>query len=261
MRIAVVLPGHVRTFERCWPNWLKNVVEPNGWQCHYFVHTYETVESKKTETSNPRDMPLLRLEEWQAREKVQNMLKILGPNSEIVVAPDDLRPEVEATYERMKNCPIYSPARGGSDQRVMAQCLQTKKMQFAYFLLRRHLVSGQAQKNFDLVVRSRFDMMFNSRVDINPSQIDDKTIVTIDRLKMPSDSVCDCFAIMRPTLETCDAYFNVYDTLADRANSNRMRTNSLEHHFGLNLREHGLKRLILPNPENSLRLIREGEQM
>jgi hypothetical protein len=237
------------------------VVEPNGWNCQYFVHTYETVETKKTETSSPRDMPLLRLEAWQARERVQNMLKILGPGAEVVVSPDDLRPEVEATYEKMKDCPIYSPSRGGFEQRAMAQCLQTKKMQFAYFLLRRHLVSGAAQKNFDLVVRSRFDMMFNSRVDINPDQIDDETIVTIDRLNMPSDSMCDCFAVMRPVLETCDAYFNIYDTLAERASANRMRTNSLEHHFGLNLREHGLKKLVLPNPGNSLRLIREGEQM
>ncbi len=87
--------------------------------------------------------------------------------------------------------------------------------------------------------------------------LDDRTIVTIDRKNMPKDSMCDCFAAMRPNQTLCDRYFDVYDSLLNRAQIKKyMRRYNLEHHFGLNIQEAGIKRIILPNPDNTIKCVR-----
>ncbi len=242
MRVAVVLPGHVRTFERCWPNWLKHVVEPNGWDCRYFIHTYDLVEMTQ-ETSRKLDK-VVRPPETESRALVERALEILKPFTEFCVVATS-PPNVEPTLQSLKGCGVYKDHEGNA----AAQCLQARKMQLAYEPLRSRL------NEFDLIVRWRFDMEFLSEVTVPP--LDDRTIVTIDRKNMPKDSMCDCFAAMRPNQTLCDRYFDVYDSLLNRAQIKKyMRRYNLEHHFGLNIQEAGIKRIILPNPDNTIKCVR-----
>lgn len=242
MRVAVVLPSHVRTFERCWPNWLKHVVEPNGWKCRYFIHTYDLAEMTQ-ETSRKLDK-VVRPPEAESRALVEKALATLAPHTEFV-AVDSNPPNVARTLRELRGCGIYQ-GRGGNAE---AQCLQTKKLQMAYEPLRTRL------NEFDLVVRWRFDMEFASPIEV--PELRDDQIVTIARLSMPHDCMCDCFAVMRPIQRVCDAYFDVYDSLLPRAQRKKyLKRYTLENHFGLNMIEHGIERLVLPNPDNTIKCVR-----
>jgi len=245
MRVAVVLPGHVRTFERCWPTWLKHVVAPNNWDCRYFIHTYDLAEMTQ-ETSRKLDK-VVRPPEAESRALVESALRVLEPFTEVCVV-DIEPPNVGETIRLLKGCGIYKDHEGNA----AAQCLQARKLQLAYEPLRPRL------NEFDLIVRSRFDMEFLSEVRV--PNLDDRSIATIDRKNMPKDSMCDCFAAMRPNQMICDRYFDVYDSLLTRAATKKyMRNYTLEHHFGLNMQEAGIKRVILPNPDNAIKCIRFGD--
>lgn len=242
MRVAVVLPGHVRTFERCWPNWLKHVVEPNGWNCRYFIHTYDLVEMTQ-ETSRKLDK-VVRPPEAESRALVENAIATLAPMTEHAVV-DAGPPDVSVKLRELCGCGIYQNRAGNA----AAQCLQTRKLQLAYEPLRHRL------SEFDLIVRWRFDMEFASTLQVPDLASGD--VAFVDRKSMPDDCMCDCFAVMRPDQKTCDAYFDIYDSLLVRAQRKQyMRFYTLEHHFGLNAREHGLRRIILPNPDNTIKCVR-----
>lgn len=229
-RVAVVMSGHVRTFQDCWPTWQTNVVEYLGWDCDYFVVTHELAErtDKSVDPEKTKFVP----DDLTSRELVKSALETISPKERLVL-PND--PDVTSMTTALLSSGIYR----GREEWAKTQPLQTHGLKTGWLLLSPHIA------NYQLVVRLRFDYEFPIPLGIDMTALLPRTVITLDRPSpLPSDSVCDCFAIMNPA--DAEHYFTLHDTLVSRALSRRMRKYNLEIHLGMRLQENGRQIVKVP---------------
>ncbi len=229
-RVAVVMSGHVRTFQDCWPTWQTNVVEHLGWDCDYFVVTHELAE--RTDGSvDPTKLKRVP-DTSESRELVKIALDTISPK-ECIVLPTD--PDVSLLTGALLTSGVYR----GREEWAKTQPLQTYGLKVGWSLLNPHI------EDYQIVVRLRFDYEFPIPLDVDMTELRPRNVITLDRPRsLPSDSVCDCFAIMHPT--DAEHYFTLHDTLVSRAMSRRMRKYNLEIHLGMRLSENGRTVVKLP---------------
>jgi hypothetical protein len=219
-KVAIVLSGHVRTFHECWSSWNNNVVQPNQWNCDYYVHTYK--HAQRTDPSKYHDKIFTPDDELASEIRVHRAIEMLEPIKCVI---DENYPDVKSHYEQLKNVSLYR----GREDLALSQLLMTYKMKKAYELLEPSI------NNYDMIVRSRFDLMWPNPIIFN--EIKEKDIVY--DIRSPSDAAhndaaCDLFGILHPT--NANKYFSLYDTLVTRAKRG-MRKYNLEIHLGMHLRE------------------------
>ena len=230
-RVAVVMSGHVRTFQDCWPTWQKNVVEHLGWDCDYFVVTHELAErtDKSVDPTKMKHVP----DELTSRELVKAALETVSPKESLILTAD---PDVSLITTALLSSGVYR----SREEWAKTQPLQTFGLKSGWSLLSPHI------EDYQLVVRLRFDYEFPIPLDVDMTALPPpRTVITLDRPNpLQSDSVCDCFAIMNPA--DAEHYFTLHDTLVSRALSRRMRKYNLEIHLGMRLQEDGRQIIKVP---------------
>lgn len=221
MKVAIVLPGHVRTFDECWKSWMNNVVTPNNWECDYYVHTYTLAQRVEQLTIDAKEKGYTSDDETTSRARVQRAITTLNPVACVV---DDNIPNVKSEFEELKKAKIYNQ----KTELALAQLCQTYKLREAF-----RLVNDITK--YDLVVRSRFDLMWPQPV-VFPT-VKAREVLCNKRAAVFDDAACDLFGVMNP--DVANVYFNLHDTLVPRSRG-KMRKYNLEIHLGMHLREHNI---------------------
>jgi len=219
MKVAVVLPGHVRTFDDCWSSWVNNIVVPNSWECDYYVHTYALAQRVESLVIDAKNKNYTTDSEAESRARVERAIAAINP---IACVVDEGLPDVNAEYEALRSLGLYR----GKAELALSQLCQTYKLRSAYQLLQPHV------DQYDLVVRSRFDLQWPQPVIFQKPQ--PREILCNKRPITDHDAACDLFGVMSP--EGANVYFNLHDTLVPRAQRG-MRKYNLEIHLGMHLRE------------------------
>ena len=226
-KIAVIISGHLRTFFACWPTWIK-VANDNNFICDYYVHTYDSFFG---------DQSLVEcgvLKHTQACDlSVNEALKQINPVSHVISSHEDIEKIILEDCKVLQSQRIYNTKR----EHAKFQLLQAKKIQLAYNLFEKTKIH-----DYDYVVRLRADFFWRESIRM-PHPKDDQ-IITMHRGKpSPKNVACDIFGFMTPNV--AKKYFNIYDTLIERAKTDKMSRYNLEVHLGMLLSENNITNVEL----------------
>lgn len=221
-KIAVIITGHMRSFEECWPSWL-NIVSCNKFNCDYYVHTYDSITNSLDSSGRVHAME-------NNEHVIQTYINEINPISYVIDNENKFYEQhIRNSYEKLASL----------NPKVYTNRLSNAKTQF--FMFKKMQLGFQLCSNvdfYDLVIRLRPDTLWKNNV-IFPDNIDSK-LITISRgpTPQPPDAACDLFGFM--TNKVAKIYFNTYDSLINRAISGRMRRYNAEIHLGMQMVENNI---------------------
>jgi hypothetical protein len=223
-RVAVLVSGHMRTFEDCWSTW-ENVCEANGFTCEYYVHTYDSIDSSSGKS-----------------EDIQEFLNKINPISFAVDNEEEFyKNQVLEASNALSSLPLYK----GRSNWAKIQSMMFKKNQLCFNLCK------SENREYDLYVRLRPDI-FWAEPFIFQEEVGEKELVTVKRGPHNlTDYACDIFGLMKE--KTAFHYFNTYETLLDRATNRSMRRYNAEVHLGMQMRENDISITEIDCPGFSLK--------
>ena len=163
MKIAILLPGHLRTFSKCKQNFMDNVLNGDH-QFDIFVATYYNIDC--------RGGNVLTMDEINELLKDLNVKKLVITNDDKLKITDESQGDHSPQYRIIKRV--------------------------------NNLKSQYEQENnfkYDLVVKTRFDLIVNNKIDYDKI---DKGVLTISNIGWGQP--CDLLAI--GTSENMDIYCN-----------------------------------------------------
>lgn len=98
MKIAVLLFGHLRTFEYCAEHLKANILDK--YDCDVFMHTWDTIDSQTTSWDHKQDVNL------EIDESIKEKIKQFYCPKELIIEHQDINNEQIITFENGKTISI-----------------------------------------------------------------------------------------------------------------------------------------------------------
>lgn len=138
MKVAILLVGHIRTWELCRENFIQRLQQSSGDQIDIFVHTYTQLTHKNNPyEKNPKDL---------TQEEIMDKLSGLNVVQLIIEDCDTV------TNDFIEKYPKYRNFSGANQGRALQMCNEMRKQ---------YEIENNIQ--YDVIVRTRFDLILYSK--------------------------------------------------------------------------------------------------